>query len=220
MSEELEQFVYSVSHDVKAPLRAIANLTSWIEEELGANGSPTLSENISLLKGRVLRTQKMLEGITDFSRAATIYETGLPFKPQEVIRNVAETLDLPGGFRVELEGDMPEITAGKNKLKQIFTHLIANAAQHHDKETGTVRISCLDLEDSLQFVVTDDGPGIPAEHHQTVFELFQTLRPKDETDTVGAGLAIVRKIVDSMGCKIWIDDTVQSGTSIHFTWKK
>ncbi len=220
MSEELEQFIYSVSHDVKAPLRAIANLTSWIEEEIGSKNSETLNENITLLKGRVMRTQKMLEGITDFSRASTIYETDHPFKPQELIQQVINALEIPRGFKVQADNSMPEISNGKNKLKQIFNHLVINAIRHHDKNKGLIRISCLDLEDMIQFTVTDDGPGIPAAHHQTVFELFQTLRPKDETDTVGAGLAIVRKIIDSMGGKIWIDDTVKTGTTVHFTWKK
>ncbi len=220
MSEELEQFVYSVSHDVKAPLRAITNLASWIEEEVGAGGSPSLNENITLLKNRVMRTQRMLESLTEFSRAGLIYESDQPFKADELIRGIVPTLEGAEGFRFVIGDNMPTVSTGRNKLTKIFTHLLTNAVRHNPKKKGTVEVECLELEDLLQFTVRDDGPGIGPDQRETVFELFQTLRSKDESDTVGAGLAIARKIVESMDGKIWIDDTARKGTVVHFTWKK
>jgi len=220
MSDEMQHFVYSVSHDIKAPIRAIENLAAWIEEELGQLSSPTLAENFALLKSRIQRAQNMLDGLTEFSRASLIYETEEPFSVGQLIHSTIKSLQVPDSFRVLVQENMPQLSTGKNKLTKIFSHLIGNAIKHHHSEQGTVEISCIELEDTIQFMITDDGPGIKPQYHETVFELFHTLQSRDKTESTGAGLAIARKIVNSAGGKIWMDAAVKEGTKIYFTWNK
>jgi light-regulated signal transduction histidine kinase (bacteriophytochrome) len=217
--KEMDQFVYIVSHDVKAPLRAIENLATWIEDDLAGTASQSVTENISLLKSRVMRLQNLLESITEYSRVGRMNESKEPVNINKLIQYVIDTLMPPAGFRFEVQENQPVLFAEKTKLLKVFTHLINNAIIHHHRQEGMISIQSHEEYNIVQFSIKDDGPGIKPQYFDKVFEIFHTLVPKDKHETSGVGLSIVKKIIESQGEKVWFD-TVDSGTSVNFTWPK
>lgn len=220
MTKEMDQFVYIVSHDIKAPIRAIDNLITWMEEDLAGNTNQNLTDNFSLLKNRVLRMQKLLDGVTEYSRVGRINESREQVSINHLVQYIIETLNPSSEFKINVQTQLPVIFTEKTKLLKVFTHLINNAIIHHHEKEGVVDISFTEEATAYKFTVTDNGPGIKPQHHEKVFEIFHTLQSKDKHDTAGVGLSIVKKVVEAAGQKVWFDPNVSYGTAVHFTWPK
>ncbi|MEP7168735.1 MAG: hybrid sensor histidine kinase/response regulator [Bacteroidota bacterium] len=219
MTKEMDHFVYIVSHDIKSPLRAIDNLATWITDDLAGTENQSVRENISLLKNRINRMQRLMDGISEFSSVGRINESKEPIDINKLIQYVIDTLVPPQGFKFEVQENLPVLFAEKTKLIKIFTHLINNSIIHHHKKEGIVSIMCSEENNKIRFTIKDDGPGIKPQYFGKVFEIFHTLVPKDHHETSGVGLSIVKKIIESHGEKVWFN-AVDSGTEIIFTWKK
>ena len=125
----------------------------------------------------------------------------------------------PEGFTLTLADDLPTFTTLATPLEQVLRNLFTNAIKHHDRPAGTINLDWK-IKDKYfyQFSITDDGPGIPAEYQERVFVMFQTLRPRDEVEGSGMGLALVKKIVETYGGDTSIVSDGIRGTSICFTW--
>ncbi|HWR42339.1 ATP-binding protein [Sporomusa sp.] len=219
-NQELDQFAYVVSHDLKAPLRAIANLSQWIEEDLGGNLEVETQHKMELLRGRVRRLENLIEGILEYSRIGRIKAATEPVNVSELIAEVIEDLAPPDRFRMLVGPGMPVIHTERIRLKQVFANLIGNAMKHHNRPDGQVLITVNDLGGLLEFSVVDNGPGIAADYHHKVFEMFQTLQPRDTLESTGVGLALVKKIVESQGGSIRIISSEGQGANFIFTWPK
>ena len=132
---------------------------------------------------------------------------------------MASQLAVPPGFTVEVAANLPELVGRRVPLEQVFRNLLANAIKHHDRAEGRLRVSASTPRPGwVEFVVTDDGPGIAPEFHERVFQLFQTLKPRDRVEGSGMGLALVRRLVDRQGGEVWIGAAEGRGSAIHFTW--
>ena len=103
---------------------------------------------------------------------------------------------------------------------QVFSNLIGNAVKHNDKKEIEVNIACVEQADDWLFYVKDNGPGIEEQFHEKVFQIFQTLKTKDEMNSTGIGLSVVKKIIDNVGGKIWIESKTGKGCMFFFTLKK
>jgi light-regulated signal transduction histidine kinase (bacteriophytochrome) len=106
------------------------------------------------------------------------------------------------------------------KLQQIFLNLIHNAVKYNDKEDIQIDIGCEDAGANWKFFVRDNGPGIEPKYHDKIFVIFQTLNARDEVESRGVGLAIVKKIIEEEGGKIWVESEKGKGASFCFTWPK
>lgn len=219
-NRELDQFAYVVSHDLKAPLRAIDSLSSWIAEDLEQQLSPEVAEHITLMRKRVRRLQDMIQGLLDYSRIGRVQKLLSDCAVEELLEEILEDLALPTGFTVRIKEGMPFLYTEKLRLRQVFSNLIDNAVKHHDKQTGHIEISVEDKGDYYAFSVEDDGPGISAAYHTKIFELFQVLQPRDVKENTGVGLALVKKIVETQGGQIQVASEVGRGTTFLFTWPK
>jgi PAS domain S-box-containing protein len=220
-NRELDQFAYVASHDLKAPLRGIANLSQWIEEDLGAqNLSAETREHLSLLRGRVHRMEALIDGILQYSRAGRVREKPERVDAGKLVEEVVDLLAPPPSVRVEIAPGLPVLLAEKLPLQQVLQNLIGNAIKYTRRADAHVRVSAEDAGDMIDFAVSDNGPGIPAEYHERIFGLFQTLEARDKIEATGIGLSIVQKTVDSRGGRIRIDSEVGKGTTFHFTWPK
>lgn len=216
-NQEFEQFTYVASHDLRAPLRAIANLSQWIEEDIGEQLDQENQHQMQLLRGRVYRLEAMFEGLLGYSRA------GLKTEPQWVdvgvlLQEVIADLAPPANFTIEV-APMPRLYTKRCQLRQVFSHLIRNAIAHHPSPEGTVKISAKPELDGYEFTVSDDGVGIAAQFQERVFEIFQTLQARDTVENIGMGLAIVKKIVESQNGTIRLESQAGKGANFSFTWR-
>jgi PAS domain S-box-containing protein len=221
-NEELDQFAYITSHDLRAPLRGIANLSTWIEEDLGAAMTDDSREQMELLRGRVNRMESLISGLLEYSRAGRVKAST---QQVDVKRLLDETIDLlapADGAKVEVVGEMPIVPADRLRLGQVFMNLISNAMKHA-RAAGIVphvKVAARDAGRFVEFSVSDNGPGIAPEYHDRIFVIFQTLAPRDKVEGTGVGLALVKKIVESAGGAIRVESAEGSGATFYFTWPK
>lgn len=219
-NEELDHFAYITSHDLRAPLRGIANLSRWIEEDMGEQFTPEAHQQMNLLRGRVHRMEAMIDGILEYSRAGRVPLKAERIDVAELLRDVMDLLDPPDAFVVEVHPGMPVVEGHRVRLQQVFMNLIANAVRHHDKPTGRIVVGCREAGDLYEFSVTDDGPGIEPQYHAKIFVIFQTLQPRDKMEGTGVGLSLVKKIVEAEGGTITIESQPGRGSTFRFTWPR
>ncbi len=218
-ARDLEQFAYVASHDLKAPLRAIANLASWLKEDLGKDLKPETAEQLDLLCDRVARMHALVEGLLAYSRIGHAKTQVAEIHTAELVEKVVDSLAPPSGFRIEIGDNMPRIRTDPLQLGQVFANLIDNAISHHDRDQGRIRIQGRSLGEYVEFQVEDDGPGIPSAYHQRIFLMFQTLTVKDFGASTGIGLALVKKLVEEHGGTIDLDSGSGRGARFRFTWR-
>jgi signal transduction histidine kinase len=219
-NEELGQFAHIVSHDLKAPLRGIDNVVTWIEEDHDQELTPKLKEYLQLIKGRLTRAENLIQGILMYARVGR----GMPVK-EEVDLNIlfSEILDnvVPNRAQnIEIPPNLPVIYTERIPLQQILSNLISNAIKYHDKPDGKVKVSFYEGYDHYQFSVEDDGPGIESVYHEKIFMIFQTLQERDSFESTGVGLAIVKKILEDRKQTIRLVSTPGKGSKFSFTWPK
>lgn len=218
---ELDSFAYVASHDLKAPLRGIRNLAQWIGEDIADSASDDTRENLRLLNSRVDRLDSLLESLLTYSRVGRKTSSAEAVNTAALVGEITDYLAPRAGFSVQCEGAMPVLTTPRAPLEQVLRNLINNALKHHDRDCGSVRVSARELGDQVEFRVEDDGPGIPPEFHERVFLMFQTLKPRDQVEGSGMGLAIVRKTVESVRGHIRVEPASSGrGAAFVFSWPK
>lgn len=218
-NQDLNEFAYVASHDLKAPLRGITHLSEWLEEDIGSNIPAAAREKLHLLRGRARRLEGLIEGILNYSRAGRA-DTGLALVDvRGLLREVVDLLGKPALESVHVaETPWPALTTEKAALEQVFMNLISNALKHAGGDGLRIEVSAERAEDRWQFSVADNGPGIAAEYHDRVWGIFQMLQARDKVEGAGIGLAIVKKIVESKGGRAWIVSAPGAGAQICFTW--
>lgn len=218
--KELEQFAYVTSHDLKAPLRSISNLASWLEEDLGEGHTETSREQLELLRDRVQRMDALIEGLLEYSRIGRTERTVDTVDTGQLLDEVIDSLAVPEEFSIIIGAGMPTLNTERLQLYQVFANLISNAIKHHGSTKGSVRVTVKDLGSRYEFTVADDGPGIAPQYHGKVFKIFQTLEARDYGSNTGIGLALVKKIVQEHGGYITLDSDEGKGATFRFTWSK
>lgn len=217
---EYVQFEYIVSHDLKAPLRAIESLSEWLEEELGAAATSDVKKYMEMLRTRVRRMDAMLAGLREYSNIGRREVSVEAFKSEEVIQDVISSSSFlsgnPTSFAIEFASGLPTLTGARAHFEQVLRNLIGNAMQHHDKPQGTIVISAQALGNFYEFTVADDGPGIPVKYQKKVFDIFQTLQ--EDQETLGMGLALTKKIIEEQGGAILLESDTALGSVFRFTW--
>ena len=219
-NQELDQFAYIVSHDLKAPLRAIANLSSWIEEDIHDQLDEETRHQMDLLRGRVHRMEDLIDGLLQYSRVGRLKTSKERVNVETLLAEVIDSLAPPTTFTITVTGPMPTLKTERLPLEQVFANLIGNAIKHHDRPDGYIVISAQDRGAFWEFAVADDGPGIAPQDHEKVFAIFQTLEPQAKVDSTGIGLSLVKKIVESQGGTIHLASQVGQGAIFRFSWSK
>lgn len=220
INEELTKFAYITSHDLKAPLRALANLSEWVLQEVAKISEPTpeLKKYIGLMQNRTQRMEGLINGILEYSRVGRFNTE------REVVdlnKLISEVIDVNKKEGFEVTHDLlPIILINKVRKFQVFSNLINNSIKHHNKKTGKIHIGYKELNDSHLFTVADDGPGIDKKYHKKIFEMFQTLGSKEDTDSTGIGLTLVKKIIEDAGGEVGINSSPGQGCEIWFTIPK
>jgi signal transduction histidine kinase len=219
-NQELDRFTYIVSHDLKAPLRAIANLSEWLEEDLQNKLDEDTSQQLSLLRNRVHRMDMFINGLLEYSRVGKINVDKTLVDVHKLLEDIIDSLHPPETFEINIISEMPVFETQSLPLQQVFSNLISNGIKHHPREDGKIEISVGDRGEKYQFSVADDGLGIEPKYHEQIFEIFQTLVARDRKESTGIGLSIVKKIVENNGGNIWVDSQEGRGSIFNFTWAK
>ena len=219
-NKELDKFAYIVSHDLKAPLRAIGNLTDWITQDSADSLSDESKENFQIIKGRVKRMEQLINAILEYSKVSKHKGTQELFSFNEIIHNAVDLAGTDSNCKIEISGTMPEYYGDKVKYQQVFMNLISNGIKHNNKEQKKIEICCREEGKFWEFMIKDNGPGIDKRFHEKVFVIFQTLKARDEFESTGIGLSIVKKIVEEAGGSIRIESTPGEGAAFYFTVPK
>ncbi|MBQ4850833.1 CHASE domain-containing protein [Pseudoalteromonas sp. MMG012] len=219
-NKELNDFAYVASHDLKAPLRGIMQLSCWIEEDIIEFANEETKENLSLLKSRTARLESLLEDLLAYSRVG---RKGGEIQLANVHDLVLNIFDLqPSSENISMTCDitLPEINTPIAPLETIFRNLIGNAIKHKGEGKLMIDVSGQEHITHYQFSVADNGVGIDPKYHQQIFELFKTLRPRDDVEGSGMGLSIIKKLLDYHKGEINVISDGVNGTCFTFTWPK
>jgi PAS domain S-box-containing protein len=220
-NRELEQFAYIASHDLKAPLRAIEVLVEWLREDLAGFKRGDVQENLALLSQRTSRLHRLLDDLLAYSRAGRATKDAVTVNTRQMVIDIGVLLAPPPTMTIEADENLPVLTTWHAPLEQVLRNLINNAIKHHPTQKGLVRVYAETHEGQIIFAVEDDGAGIPLEYSEKVFQMFQTLKPRDEVEGSGMGLAIVKRIVEAQGGRVWFrPGRGGRGTVFKFTWPR
>ena len=219
-NKQLDEFVYIVSHDLKAPLRGLSSLCSFLEDELKDKRTTEIDDLMNMMRGRTARMQALIDGILHYSKMANSVTLKEGTSVKELINNVIDLLNPPSNIKFEFDDNLPNIVTEKIKLYEVFQNLIGNAIKYNDKENGLIRIRHHEYPDHYEFIISDNGCGIKKEHFEVVFGIFQTLVSKDKNESTGIGLTIVKKIVEKQGGSVSLESEYGVGTTFKFTWFK
>ena len=219
-NKDLDQFAYVASHDLKAPLRGIANLTQWIEEDLGDKVVGETREHMSLLKGRVHRMEALIDGILLYSRAGRVRETTTQVDVDGLLAETIELLAPPAPATISVESPMPVLLTERVPLQQIFMNLLGNALKYGERADVQVTVRVADEGERVRFAIADNGPGIAPQFQERIWQIFQTLSARDKVEGTGIGLSVVRKLVESRSGTAWVESAPGKGSTFYFTWPK
>jgi PAS domain S-box-containing protein len=216
---EMGDFAHIIAHDLRAPLRAVKSLAAWIAQDVAPMAGPETLSDLVLLGKRVDRMALLLEGLLSFSRVGHAKAASEPLDIALLVAEIAEMLAPPPGMVVRYAGDNLTLHTPRPPLMHVLQNLISNAVKHHDRGRGDIVVTACRTEAGAVLSVADDGPGIPPAAHKRIFEIFQTLAVRPETETAGVGLSIVRKTVEAHGGKVWVESNPPvRGTKFSFTW--
>ncbi len=217
---EMDNLSHVAAHDLKAPLRAIQHLATWIATDAAAVLPRASQAHLDKLQGRVQRMDKLLDDLQLYLRADRDERQVELVDLNRLVEEIGGLVLPEQGFTLQTPTPLPTLRTVRVPLETVLRNLINNAVKHHDRSQGRIQITGRDLGAMLELAVRDDGPGIPPEFHRRIFDLFQTLKPRDQVEGSGMGLAIVKKIVESHSGQITVESTPGEGATFRFTWPK
>jgi PAS domain S-box-containing protein len=222
-NKELDSFAYAASHDLRAPLRGIANLAQWIEEDLLASEGlkSDTREMLELMRVRMHRMEGLIEGLLQYSRAGRVHHEPERVAVGDLVREAVDLLSPPDTVAIMVESDMPTIRTERLLLQQVFMNLIGNAVKHAaGSDGGEIVVGWKRVGPFYEFSVKDNGPGIAPEFHDRIWGIFQTLEARDRVEGAGIGLALVKKIVEAQRGRVWVESAPGAGATFRFLWRK
>ncbi|MCF8257253.1 MAG: hypothetical protein K9J06_06850 [Flavobacteriales bacterium] len=218
INAELESFAYVTSHDLKTPLRGIATIADWLLEDYADRLDEAGRDNLILMKKRVQRMNDLIDGILRYSRAGRASDETEPIDVVALVHDCISVMHVPETTAITVGGEFPTITANRTLLLQVIENLLGNAVKYADPVQGDVRITGTASAEGWEIAVFNNGPGIPIEYHDRIFEIFQTLHNGDDAQSTGVGLTIVKKVIAAWGGSVRVDsDGTNGGTTFTFT---
>jgi len=241
VNEELDDFTYVISHDLKEPLRTIDAFSRFLIKDYHQKLDTEGREYLDYLSEASVRLKEMIDEVLELSRIGRVGSTPSPVRIEEVLARIRQDLHeaiSQQGTELNVRGPLPDVFADRTRVSQVFANLISNAIKYNDSGSPTVEVGVLsegqvvlepdappeDLEadgagsvgDGYRvFYVRDNGIGIAREHLDRVFRLFQRLHRRDEYEGTGAGLTICKKIVEAYGGRLWLQSEAGRGTTFY-----
>lgn len=221
--DELEQFVYITSHDLKTPVRGIGALTEIIQEDLedyfnSADADPDVATNLALITERVARMNNLTQGVMEYARTGAHSAEDKALRLEDAVGALRSDFGL-SETQLELSGNASRITTDTFNFVRVLENLVGNAVKYHPKPDHVqISVTVEDMGSRYDVSVRDNGAGIAPEHHSRIFDVFQTLRRAGEPESTGIGLAIVKKSVEQHGFAVTVQSEVGQGAEFRFSW--
>jgi|GEM_PF-957713 len=225
-NKELDSFVYTVSHDLRAPLRGIDGLAKFLEDDYVNKLDKQGQDYLSKIRSGATHMKELIDDLLTLSRISRIKNPYENVDIKELIDSVTSRIEFDiKEHKVELKllVKLPVVRCDKIKMAEVFLNLINNAIKFSSKMKDThpkVEIGYSDKEGAHEFFVRDNGIGIDKKYHEEIFGIFKRLHKQEEYEGTGAGLSIVKKIIDDHKGTIWIDSALGKGTTFYFTIPK
>lgn len=219
-NSELNDFAYIVSHDLRAPLRALSNVSSWLVEDYGNSVPEACLKDLELMKTKVSFMQRLLDDLLGYSRVGRMEESNSKVNLKKLLDDIISNYTIVRNLKFIIQEDLPQIHTRRISLETILRNLVDNAVKHNNKEDKLVKIHFQELEASYVFKVEDNGPGIDPKFHEKIFKIYHSLNNNNQSDSTGVGLAIVRKVVDYHGGYIKVESEAGKGSVFILTWPK
>lgn len=217
-NEDLKELAYTLSHDLKAPLRGIKTLIDWVRDDNKAKLDEASIQKFQMIDQKVTMLYGLINGIIEFSKIRNNRGYQEQVNLDLIIAEVFELLNISSSVKL-IKDDLPTINSSKVQMMQVFQNLISNAIKYSDKDNITIEIG-VEMKNAEQiFFVKDNGPGIDSKHFDKIFKIFKTLKPKNDGDSTGIGLSIVKKIIGKHKGRIWVESEVGKGSCFYFTLK-
>ncbi len=221
VNTELKNFAYVVSHDLKAPLRGIEHLAQWLVSDYAETFDDAGHEMMTLLVQRIHRMESLIDGILQYSRIGRVESNNETVDLAVVVPALIDSLAIPSHIAVVIETGLPTLHADLTQMTQLFQNLLSNAVNYMDKAEGHIAIRCETRDDDVwQFCIQDNGPGIDRQYHEKIFQIFQTLHARDERESTGIGLTVVKKVIELYGGRVWVESLPGQGSTFFFTLPK
>jgi hypothetical protein len=214
----LEEFAHVASHDLRSPLRAIANTVEWLGEDLGAGLAPEIGEHLDRLRLQARRAMSLVADLHNYSKVGRKKELEEHVDIAAMVKEIFRSLPAAKRMRLEFEGEPASLITAKAPLDLVLRNLIDNAVKYHDRADGFIAVRCKGENATVAFEVEDDGPGIAEHYHDMVFQPFQKLESYEKVSGSGLGLATVKKTVEHFGCGIRLYSPISDGRGTKFTF--
>ena len=217
---ELDAFTYSVSHDLKEPLRAIEAFSQFALEDCADQLDEQGQGYLMKLSKASIRMKNLIDDLLTLSRA--FRQPGRPSRVdvdglvREVIAEAQLALDAKGAT-AEVEKGLPDVLAESTRMRQVFFNLLGNALKFNESKRPHVKIGVRSTEGGMAtFYVQDNGIGIDPQYHERIFDIFQRLHPREQYEGTGAGLAVVERVVQTLGGTVWVESELGAGATFLF----
>lgn len=219
-NKELDDFAYIASHDLKEPLRGIHNFSTFLLEDYADKLDEDGRSKLQTLTRLTRRMETLIDSLLHFSRLGRVDLAIDQVDLNGIVREAVDSLDInlkEAGIELRIPRRLPTVRADRARVGEIFYNLIVNAMKYNDKERKWIEVGFLE-EDPPVFYIRDNGIGIQEKHFDSVFRIFKRLHGRDKYGGgTGAGLTIVKKIVERHNGKIWVESTYGEGTTFYFT---
>jgi len=219
-NKDLDDFAYVASHDLKAPLRGIDQLATWVVEDLEEGNLQDIPEHLKMMRSRIKRLETLLSDLLIYSQANHQKNSISEIDANVVVAELFNLVCPLSGFTLTVDNSLPTFATFKAPFEQVVRNLLSNAVKHHHKDLGNITITCQEQHEYYQFSIADDGPGIALDYQQDIFKMFKTLKPRDETEGSGMGLALIKKIVEHYSGRVSLESEEGVGSTFTFTWPK
>jgi signal transduction histidine kinase len=219
-NRELSDFAHVAAHDLKAPLRAIGSLAGIMHEDYNEQLDEQGKKYLELLVRRTERMSELINAILRYSEVGKVFGEKEKVDLNKTISEVIGSLAVPENIEIIVETQLPVIVVEKSRIAQVFQNLINNSVKYMDKPNGIIKIGCVENGEEWKFYVADNGPGIEEKYFDKIFTIFQTLKRRDELESSGIGLSMVKKIIEIHGGKVWVESKITDGSTFYFTWPK